>query len=194
MRTHYCGEVSKSDADQTIKVCGWVQRRRDHGGVIFIDLRDGSGIVQIVFNPTMAAMFAQAETIRHEFVLQVVGKVHMRPEGMINSDLPTGEIEIVAQQLVILNTSLTPPFLLDDHSKTNEEIRLRHRYLDLRRPQMLQRLQRRAQIAHYFRQFLNDHRFLEVETPTLQRPYLLKLSRGNSPLKHSLRTGLQTEL
>lgn len=169
MRTHYCGEVSKNDVDKTVEVCGWVQRRRDHGGVIFVDLRDRTGIVQIVFNPELAAMFVRAEKIRHEFVLHVIGEVCVRPEGMINSDLATGEIDIVAQQLTILNESLTPPFLLDEHSKTNEEIRLRYRYLDLRRPHMLQRLQVRAQIGDYFRQFLNSHRFLEVETPVLTK-------------------------
>ena len=169
MRTHYCGKVNSQDIGETVEVSGWVQRRRDHGGVIFVDLRDRTGIVQVVFNPEAAEIFAQAEKIRNEFVLQIKGEVRARPEGTVNTELSTGEIEIVAQQLTILNESLTPPFLLDEHSKTNEEIRLRHRYLDLRRPEMLQRLQLRAQITHYFRQFLNEHGFLEVETPILTK-------------------------
>ena len=169
MRTHYCGKVNNNDIGETIEVSGWVQRRRDHGGVIFIDLRDRTGIVQVVFNPDIAEIFEQAEKIRNEFVLQIKGKVRARPEGTVNLELETGKIEIVAEQLTILNESLTPPFLLDGHSKTNEEVRLRHRYLDLRRPEMFNRLQLRAQITHYFRQFLNEHDFLEVETPILTK-------------------------
>ena len=169
MRTHYCGKVSTTEIKQSVEVCGWVQRRRDHGGVIFIDLRDRTGIVQIVFNPELSDIFRQAEKIRNEFVLRVVGTVSTRPQGTINADLPSGEIEIVAQQLEILNESLTPPFLLEGHSKINEETRLRHRYLDLRRPEMLHRMQIRAQMANYFRQFLTQHDFLEIETPILTK-------------------------
>jgi len=169
MRTHYCGKVSITDIEQSVEVCGWVQRRRDHGGVIFIDLRDRTGIVQIVFNPDAQAIFQQAEKIRNEFVLHVSGIVRARPQGTVNPDLPTGEIEIIAQQLDILNESLTPPFLIDEHTKTNEETRLRHRYLDLRRPEMFHRMQMRATMANYFRQFLSQQGFLEIETPILTK-------------------------
>ena len=169
MCAHYCGTVSTTDVDKSITVSGWVQRRRDHGGVIFIDLRDRTGIIQVVFDPEADAIFEQVEKIRNEFVLHIVGKVRLRPEGTVNSDLPTGEVEIVAEQLEILNESLTPPFLLDERTKTNEEIRLRYRYLDLRRPEMFRRMQMRAQISHYFRDFLNEHGFLEVETPILTK-------------------------
>ena len=143
MRTHFCGELNQQQVDQSIVVCGWVNRRRDHGGVIFIDLRDKKGLLQVVFNPDDASMFALAESVRNEFVLCVTGIIRVRPEGTVNSDMPTGEVELLAQKLEILNSSATPPFQLDDDD-VHDDIRLRYRYLDLRRPQMQYRMQLRA--------------------------------------------------
>jgi aspartyl-tRNA synthetase len=167
MRSQYCGEVTLKNEGQQITLCGWVQRRRDHGGVIFIDLRDREGIVQIVINPEQIDIFTQAEKIRNEFVLQVRGQVHARPQGTINSDLKTGEVEVIATELIILNESLTPPFMLDEHHETHENIRLSHRYLDLRRAEMLYRMRLRAKISGFFRRFLDEHGFIDVETPML---------------------------
>lgn len=129
MRSQYCGEVSLKDKGQSVTLCGWVQRRRDHGGVIFIDLRDREGLVQIVFAPEQAEIFAQAEKLRNEFVVQIKGRVQARPEGTVNADLKTGEIEVIADELLMFNESLTPPFMLDEHYTTNEDIRLKYRYL-----------------------------------------------------------------
>jgi aspartyl-tRNA synthetase len=135
MRTHFCGELNREHIDQTVTVCGWVNRRRDHGGVIFVDLRDKKGILQVVFDPDSADMFALAESVRNEFVLKVTGLIRVRPEGTVNSDMPTGEVELLARELEILNQSETPPFQLDDDD-VHDDIRLRYRYLDLRRPEM----------------------------------------------------------
>jgi aspartyl-tRNA synthetase len=168
MRTHYCGEINQQHIDQTISVCGWVNRRRDHGGVIFVDLRDKKGILQVVFDPDDEAMFTLAESLRNEFVLKVEGKVRIRPEGTTNRDMPTGEIEVLAQDLQILNTSKTPPFQLDDE-EVHDDIRLKYRYIDLRRPEMQFRMQLRAKITHYLRSWLEDHEFMDVETPMLTR-------------------------
>ena len=169
MRTHYCGEVTAERLNNTVTVCGWVQRRRDHGGVIFIDLRDCAGLVQVVVHPESAANFAIAEKLRNEFVLQVTGTVQARPEGTVNSDLATGAIEINATQLVILNESLTPPFMLDDHHKVSEEVRLRYRYLDLRRKDMYNTLSMRARANRFLRNYLDNLRFMEIETPILTK-------------------------
>ena len=166
MRTHYCGEVTETLIDQTITVSGWTQRRRDHGGVIFVDLRDYTGLLQVVFDPDDAAMFAQAERIRNEFVLQITGRVRHRPDGTENSNMPTGQVELFATELQVLNASETPPFQLDDMD-TNEDNRLRYRYLDLRRPYMQERLRKRAQVTRFLRNFLDDHHFVDVETPVL---------------------------
>lgn len=167
MRSHYCGEVTAALLGQDIKVAGWVHRRRDHGGVIFIDLRDREGIVQVVVAPEQAAAFALAESLRNEYVIQVIGKVRQRPEGTRNPQLRTGEIEIATEMLTILNTADSLPFQLDD--EVNEETRLRYRYLDLRRPEMLERLKCRAKIAQYMRRYLDDNGFIDVETPFLTR-------------------------
>ncbi len=170
MRSHYCGEVTADLLDKEVKLAGWVHRRRDHGGVIFIDLRDREGVVQVVVNPEQQHAFKQAESVRSEFVVLVKGKVRRRPEGTVNKNLPTGEIEIDTQELTILNTSEPLPFPIDDqYHEVGEETRLRYRYLDIRRPEMLSRLKMRAQIASYLRAFLDKRGFIDVETPFLTR-------------------------
>jgi len=168
MRTHYCGELNQSHVGEEITVCGWMHRRRDHGGVIFIDLRDREGLLQVVYDPDIADVFATAERVRNEFVLRVTGRVRLRPEGTVNPNLPTGQIEILGQQLEILNTSETPPFQLDDED-VSEELRLRYRYIDLRRPEMLQRLQLRSRVTNELRRFLDNEGFLDIETPMLTK-------------------------
>ena len=168
MRTLYCGNVTKEHLDQEITLCGWVNRRRDHGGVIFIDLRDRDGIMQVVFDPDRPEIFQLAEQIRNEFVLQVKGKVRLRPEGTENPDLPTGAVEMLAAELTVLNQSETPPFQLDDED-VNEEARLRYRYIDLRRPEMQQRLRKRVEVVQALRAYLDRNGFMDVETPMLTK-------------------------
>ncbi|HKT31728.1 MAG TPA: aspartate--tRNA ligase [Gammaproteobacteria bacterium] len=168
MRTHYCGQVNESLLDREVTLAGWVHRRRDHGGVIFVDLRDREGLVQVVFDPDRAAMFADAEHLRSEFVVSVKGKVRHRPKGTENPNLPSGKVEVLAQEMEILNRSETPPFMLDEED-VNEERRLQYRYVDLRRPVMQQRLKMRAQIARTLRDYLDAHGFIEFETPMLTR-------------------------
>ncbi|MDH3763651.1 MAG: aspartate--tRNA ligase [Gammaproteobacteria bacterium] len=168
MRTHYCGELNQQHIDQQVSVCGWVNRRRDHGGVIFVDLRDKKGILQVVFDPDDAAMFGDAETLRNEFVLRVEGKLRPRPEGTENAEMATGEVELLAQTLDILNASETPPFQLDDE-EVHDDNRLRYRYIDLRRPEMQYRMQLRARVTHYLRGWLEGHEFLDIETPMLTK-------------------------
>jgi aspartyl-tRNA synthetase len=168
MRTHYCGELNTSHLDQEITLVGWVHRRRDHGGVIFIDLRDREGRVQVVIDPDTAETFATAERVRSEFVLQVKGRVRHRPQGTENPELSTGEVEVLGKQLQILNSAETPPFHLDDDT-VSEEHRLRYRFIDLRRPEMLNHLRLRAQITRELRNFLDDNGFLDIETPMLTR-------------------------
>lgn len=169
MRSHYCGEVTAALLNQEVKLVGWVHRRRDHGGVIFIDLRDREGLVQVVVNPEQQAAFATAESVRSEFVVQVQGKVQKRPEGTVNKNLPTGEIEVNVQTLTILNRSDPLPFPIDEYHEVGEETRLRYRYLDIRRPEMLERLKVRAKIASNLRRFLDEKGFIDVETPILTR-------------------------
>ncbi|MCK5433480.1 MAG: aspartate--tRNA ligase, partial [Gammaproteobacteria bacterium] len=135
MRSHYCGQLNTSLLDQEITLCGWVNRRRDHGGVIFIDLRDREGLAQIVFDPDRAESFAIADAVRNEYVLKITGKVRNRPEGTINPDLPTGEVEVLAYEIEILNAAKTPPFQLDDDN-VHEDVKLKYRYVDLRRDEM----------------------------------------------------------
>lgn len=168
MRTHYCGEVTRENLDQEVTLCGWVNRRRDHGGVIFVDLRDRTGLVQVVFDPDRAQIFSQAEHIRNEFVLQVTAKVRARPEGTVNPELSTGEIEVLATELNVLNESETPPFQLDDDD-VNEESRLRYRYVDLRRPIMQERMQMRVKVVQVLRAYLDQNGFLDIETPMLTK-------------------------
>lgn len=168
MRTHLCGETTEAVLEQTITLCGWVNRRRDHGGVIFVDLRDHTGIVQVVFDPDRAEIFALAEQIRSEYVLRVTGRVRARPEGTVNPDLKTGAVEVLGVELEVLNAARTPPFPLDDDD-VGEDIRLRYRYIDLRRPLMQQRLRLRAQATRALRRFLDDAGFLDMETPMLTK-------------------------
>lgn len=169
MRSHYCGEVTAKSLDQEVKVVGWVHRRRDHGGVIFIDLRDREGLVQVVFAPSNPEIFAIAESVRSEYVLQIKGIVRRRPEGTVNANLPTGEIEIAAAEITILNRAETTPFPIDEYHEVGEDIRLKYRYLDLRRPEMLHRMKFRAQITRYLRRYLDDNGFLDIETPFLTK-------------------------
>ena len=168
MRSHYCGQLTEDNIDQEVTLSGWVHRRRDHGGVIFVDLRDREGLSQIVFDPDKPEMFMQAERVRNEFVLQVKGKVRRRPEGTENPEMPTGQVEILALELNVLNASETPPFQLDDED-VSEEHRLRYRYIDLRRPEMQQRLMMRAKITRLLRNYLDDNGFLDIETPILTK-------------------------
>ncbi len=168
MRTHYCGHLNREHIGQTVTLCGWAHRRRDHGGVIFIDLRDREGLAQIVIDPDTKDAFAIAETVRSEFVLKVVCKVRARPEGTVNPNLPTGEVEMLATEIEVLNPSLTPPFMLDDENLT-ETVRLEHRYIDLRRPTMQKNLMLRYRVAKTLRDYLDTNGFIEVETPMLTR-------------------------
>ena len=168
MRTHYCGELNRSHIDQQVTLCGWAHRRRDHGGVIFIDLRDNKGLAQIVIDPDTAEAFKIAESIRNEYVLKITCKVRMRPEGTVNKNLPTGEVEMLASEVEILNASLTPPFMLDDDSIT-ESIRLENRFVDLRREQMQKNMRLRYDISKNIRNYLDKENFIEIETPILTR-------------------------
>ncbi len=167
MRSHYCGQVDESLIGEEIAVCGWVHRRRDHGGVIFIDLRDREGLLQVVFDPDRAEIFAEAERIRGEYVLAVKGVVRQRPEGTINPNMRTGQVEVLAHELTVLNRSETPPFHHDENA--NEELRLTYRYLDLRREEMLGNLRLRHTVTMAMREFLDNHEFIDVETPMLTR-------------------------
>ncbi len=167
IRTKYCGELNVSNVGETISVAGWVHRRRDHGGVIFVDLRDTSGLLQLVFNPEDKDLFSQAEKFRSEFVLSVTGIIRKRPEGTINPEMPTGEIELLAQSGHVLNVSKTPPFHHDEHA--NEDVRLRYRYLDLRRSEMANKLKRRHTVIRSLRNFLDNHNFVDIETPILTK-------------------------
>ncbi len=169
MRSHYCGDINKAHVDQTITLCGWADRRRDHGGVIFVDLRDRAGIVQIVFDPDAGEYFQLADRVRGEFVLKVTGKVRERSAGTVNPNMPTGEIEVYATALEILNSAETPPFQLDSYTQVGEDVRLHYRYLDLRRPEMARNLQFRAQVTSIVRQSLEKQGFLDIETPILTR-------------------------
>ncbi|HMX15174.1 MAG TPA: aspartate--tRNA ligase, partial [Thauera aminoaromatica] len=166
--THYCGAVNADHIGQIVNLCGWAHRRRDHGGVIFIDLRDRDGTVQVVIDPDTPEAFKLAEETRGEFVLRVVGKVRPRPAGTENPNLPTGMVEVLTQQLEILNPSLTPPFQLDDDN-INENIRLQYRYLDLRRPAMQANMRLRYRVSKLMRDYLDQSGFMEVETPMLTR-------------------------
>jgi aspartyl-tRNA synthetase len=168
MRTHYCGLVSAAQLDQTVTLCGWVNTRRDHGGVIFIDLRDREGIVQAVCNPTRPEVFAVAEKIRNEFVIRVTGKVIRREPALVNPKLKSGEIEVLCQELEILNPAVTPPFQLDEDN-LSETTRLTHRVIDLRRPQMQANLRLRYKVAMAVRRYLDEAGFIDIETPMLAK-------------------------
>jgi aspartyl-tRNA synthetase len=168
MRTFYCGQLRAEHVDQTVTLCGWAHRRRDHGGVIFIDLRDREGLAQVVCNPEREEAFRVAERVRGEFVLRVTGKVRRRPAGTVNPELPTGEVELVAQEVEILNASATPPFQIDEDNLA-EETRLAYRVLDLRREPMQRNLRLRHQAAMATRRFLDQHGFIDIETPVLYK-------------------------
>lgn len=169
MRSHYCGGINESHIDQDVTLCGWVHRRRDHGGVIFLDLRDRDGISQVVFDPDTEESFALAEKVRSEFVIQIVGRVRRRPAGTENANMPTGQVEVLGHTLTILNAAATPPFPLDEHVDVGEDVRLRYRFVDLRRPEMLNRLRFRSKVTSYLRNFLDRNEFMDVETPILTR-------------------------
>ena len=168
MRTHYCGQLNASHLDQTVSLCGWAHRRRDHGGVIFIDLRDREGLAQVVCDPDRADMFKLAESVRSEFVLRITGKVRRRPAGTTNANIGSGEIEILCHEIEVLNAAVTPPFQLDDEN-LSENVRLTHRVIDLRRPQMQKNMQLRYKTARAFRRFLDDKGFIDIETPMLTK-------------------------
>ena len=168
MRSHYCGELDEHLISEQVTVCGWVHHRRDHGGVIFIDLRDREGVAQIVIDPDTPASFATAERVRHEFVLRGHGRVRARPEGTQNPEMPTGKVEVLIKDLEILNAARTPPFQLDDH-QVHDDHRLKYRYIDLRTERMQRNLRLRARVARELRSFLDEEGFLEIETPMLTK-------------------------
>ncbi len=169
MRTHKCGELNTHQLGETVSICGWVHRRRDHGGVIFIDLRDRAGLVQVVVDPDVADTFATAESVRSEYVLQITGLVRNRPEGTVNANMHSGAIEILAKDIVVLNESETPPFPVESEIEVNEELRLRYRYIDLRRTVMQEKMKVRRDVTRVLRNFLDDHEFFEIETPYLTK-------------------------
>ena len=169
MRSHLCGQMRDVHIGEDVSLCGWVHRRRDHGGVIFLDLRDYSGIVQVVFDPDTQESFQLADQVRHEYVIQVTGRVRARGGDAVNPNMDTGRVEVLGQTLIILNQAETPPFQLDEYSNAGEDIRLRYRYLDLRRPEMQDRLRLRSRAMHLIRQYLEERDFVDIETPILTR-------------------------
>ena len=169
MRSHYCGELNEELIDQTVTFCGWVHRRRDHGGVIFLDVRDREGIVQVVFDPDVQESFLLADKVRSEYVVHISGRVRARPDGTINENMRTGRIEILGKRIEILNAAATPPFPLDDYSDVGEDVRLKFRYMDLRRPEMLSNLRFRSKVTTFIRNYLDQAGFYDVETPILTR-------------------------
>jgi aspartyl-tRNA synthetase len=169
MRSSYCGQLNKTFVGQDVVLCGWVHRRRDHGGVIFLDVRDRDGIAQVVYDPDTVESFAIAEGVRNEFVIRVKGRVRLRPDGTINDDMPTGKIEVLGKELEVLNAANTPPMQLDDHAEVGEDVRLRFRYIDLRRPEMAERLRFRSKVTNTVRNFMDENGFLDIETPLLTK-------------------------
>ncbi|WP_461537891.1 aspartate--tRNA ligase [Spongorhabdus nitratireducens] len=169
MRSHYCGELDLSLDGQEVTLCGWVHRRRDHGGVIFLDMRDREGVAQVVFDPDTVDAFALADKCRSEYVLKITGRVRPRPEGTVNPNMRTGEIEVLGKQLEILNSALTPPFQLDEFTDVGEDVRLRNRVVDLRRPEMQDKLILRSKVTSLVRRYLEEKGFLDIETPMLTR-------------------------
>lgn len=169
MRTHKCGELNTQQLGETVSICGWVHRRRDHGGVIFIDLRDRAGLVQVVVDPDVAETFATAESVRSEYVLQITGLVRDRPAGTVNPNMHSGAIEVLAKNIVVLNESETPPFPVESEIEVNEELRLRYRYIDLRRTEMQEKMKVRRDVTRVLRNFLDDNEFFEIETPYLTK-------------------------
>ena len=169
MRSHYCGRVTEELIGEEVTICGWVHRRRDHGGVIFLDMRDREGVAQVVFDPDTVESFAAADRVRSEYVLQIKGLVRARPEGTANDNMTTGKIEILGKDLVVLNSAETPPFPLDDYVDVGEDTRLKYRFMDLRRPEMLNKLMFRSKVTTYIRNYMDQNGFMDVETPILTR-------------------------
>ncbi|NRH43127.1 aspartate--tRNA ligase [Pseudomonas sp. MS15a(2019)] len=169
MRSHYCGQLNESLDGQEITLCGWVHRRRDHGGVIFLDIRDREGLAQVVFDPDRAETFAKADRVRSEYVVRLTGKVRLRPEGARNANMASGAIEVLGYELEVLNEAETPPFPLNEYTDVGEETRLRYRFIDLRRPEMAEKLKLRSRITSSIRRYLDENGFLDVETPILTR-------------------------
>ncbi|MAK90278.1 MAG: aspartate--tRNA ligase [Oleibacter sp.] len=169
MRTHYCGDINETLIDQTVTFCGWVHRRRDHGGVIFLDVRDREGLVQVVFDPDTVDAFNTADSVRSEFVVQISGRVRGRPEGTTNPNMKTGLIEVLGKEITILNKAATPPFPLDGYSDVGEDVRLKYRYMDMRRPEMQDKLRFRSKVTTGIRNYMDEHGFLDIETPILTR-------------------------
>ncbi len=169
MRSHYCGQLNESLDGQEITLCGWVHRRRDHGGVIFLDIRDREGLAQVVFDPDRAETFAKADRVRSEYVVKITGKVRLRPAGAVNPNMASGAIEVLGYELDVLNEAETPPFPLNEYTDVGEETRLRYRFIDLRRPEMAEKLKLRSRITSSIRRYLDENGFLDVETPILTR-------------------------
>jgi len=169
MRTHLCGQLRDSHIDDQVSLCGWVHRRRDHGGVIFLDVRDHAGIVQVVFDPDTVESFKLADQVRNEYVLNITGRVRTRDAAAINPKMATGMIEVLGKELTILNASETPPFQLDEHSDAGEDVRLRYRYIDLRRSEMQDKLRLRSRVSHFIRNYLDQQDFIDIETPILTK-------------------------
>ena len=169
MRSHYCGSLNSDYIDQEVTLCGWVDRRRDHGGVIFLDMRDREGIVQVVFDPDTGEHFQTADRVRGEYVLKIRGRVRARDAATVNPNMATGEIEVLGKEIEILNEAETPPFQLDEHTEVGEDVRLRYRYLDLRRNAISDKLRLRARITSVLRRYLDEQGFLDIETPILTR-------------------------
>ncbi|GIZ11498.1 aspartate--tRNA ligase [Pseudomonas sp. NCCP-436] len=169
MRSHYCGQLNESLDGQEVTLCGWVHRRRDHGGVIFLDIRDREGLAQVVFDPDRAETFAKADRVRSEYVVRITGKVRLRPAGAVNPNMASGAIEVLGYELEVLNEAETPPFPLNEYTDVGEETRLRYRFVDLRRPEMAEKLKLRSRITSSIRRYLDDNGFLDVETPILTR-------------------------
>ena len=169
MRTHLCGQLRDSHINDQVSLCGWFHRRRDHGGVIFLDVRDHAGIVQVVFDPDTVESFKLADQVRNEYVLNITGRVRTRDAAAINPKMATGMIEVLGKELTILNASETPPFQLDEHSDAGEDVRLRYRYIDLRRPEMQDKLRLRSKVSHFIRNYLDQQDFIDIETPILTK-------------------------
>ncbi|MEH6448939.1 MAG: aspartate--tRNA ligase [Oleispira sp.] len=169
MRTHYCGDINETSIDDTVTFCGWVHRRRDHGGVIFLDVRDREGVVQVVFDPDTIEAFNTADSVRSEFVVQIVGLVRGRPDGAVNDGMRTGKIEILGKEINVLNKAQTPPFPLDGYTDVGEDIRLKYRYMDMRRPEMQEKMRFRSKVSSNLRRYLEENGFLDLETPILTR-------------------------
>lgn len=169
MRSHQCGDIRAEQIEASVQLCGWVHRRRDHGGVIFLDVRDHKGIVQVVFDPDTVESFALADQVRNEYVVAVEGRVRARDPAAVNPKMDTGEVEVLGHTLTILNASRTPPFQLDEYSEAGEDVRLRYRYIDLRRPDMQRRMRMRSEASHFVRSYLYDQKFVDLETPILTK-------------------------